>query len=341
VNSLRGHLCIGAAAVALIAAGKGAAEDSGCRAPYATPALSPDETMQVCALVGVWSSMNAERTAQGYTAEVVQWVNDTTSAIRAAVQNLDRLSCRSVDAARLGAATADLSTKLKGRSLAEFSKENGLLRYRYMAESVSWKQLSTFYVQSFNVPSDDPETIRKFVGEAWTGAIAEGDPVWKTEVKQGVYLLRNYSSANAVRYIHLKPRCGSTDLGNQPISVEVAPAAGKTTAASGSGLIYRFDPQKKHYYTYTLNAGAQLEFRRRDEKGFRTLFAQALGESGTRKFRKLGILGDGNRLYLYLDDALVRVVVDEGMSSGESGIVALSLGEHRFDNFTIYGLSAR
>jgi hypothetical protein len=285
--------------------------------------------------------MNEERVESGYTADVIQWVNDTTGAIRAAVHNLDRLSCRSLDPARLAAATADLSTRLKGRSLADFSKEKDLRRYRYVAESVSWKRLSIFYVQSFNVPSDDPETVRKFVGRAWTDAIAQGDPVWTTEVKQGVYVLRNSSNANAVRYIHLKPRCGSTDLGNQPISVEVAPAGGKTTAASGSGLIYRFDPHKKHYYTYTLSAGAQLEFRRRDEKGFRTLFAQALGEPGTREFRKLGILGDGNRVYLYLDDALVRVVMDEGTPSGESGIVALSLGEHRFDNFTIYGVSGR
>ncbi|HET7766537.1 MAG TPA: hypothetical protein VFK92_15745 [Burkholderiales bacterium] len=297
--------------------------------------------MQVCALVGVWSSINEQRSEPGYPQEVVRWIDDTVSATRAAVQNLDRLSCRTLDPAHLGAATADLSTRLKGRSLAELSMKKDLLRYRDTAASVSWRQLSVFYVESFNTPTDDLETVKKYVGGVWTASLASNDPVWTTEVRQGVYQIRNSSTPSAVRYIHVRPKCGTADLGNRPISVEVIRASGKTTPASGTGLIYRFDPEKKRYYTYTLNADSQLEFRRRDEKGFRTLFAQNLGAPAAGRFRKLGVIGDGNRIYLYLDDARVRVIGDEGLPSGESGIVAMSLGEHRFDNFTIYGLPAR
>jgi hypothetical protein len=285
--------------------------------------------------------MNASQAEQGYTAEVARWIHDTTSAIRAALRDLDRLSCTSLDAARLASATADLSTRLMGRSLADLSKEKELLRFRQTAETVSWKQMSTYYVESFNSPSDDLEIVKKSVGSVWTSGMGSGDRVWTTEVRRGVYRLRNTSEPHAVRYIHLRPRCGSVDLSNQPISVDVRRADGKTTGASGSGLIYRFDAEKKHYYTYTLNADGQLEFRRRDASGFRTLYAQAAGTSNTRVFRKLGVVGEGDRLYLYLDDELVRVLIDSGLSGGESGIVALSLGEHSFDNFTIYGVSSQ
>ena len=51
----------------------------------------------------------------------------------------------------------------------------------------------------------------------------------------------------------------------------------------------------------------------------------------------LGIMARGDRLFLFVDDALVAFVDDAQLHGGEIGVVAMSTGRYCFDDFVVRG----
>lgn len=46
--------------------------------------------------------------------------------------------------------------------------------------------------------------------------------------------------------------------------------------------------------------------------------------------------GHGAALHLYVNQTLVKVIEDTARARGDAGIIAVGIGQFRFDNFVIY-----
>lgn len=92
-----------------------------------------DERLRMCALIGIWDTIIVGNNRRGYSGEVVAWVDDSVSAVRAAIHNLDLLQCASIDATSLAQETLKLVTQI---SANDFDK-NKLEPFGVASKSVS------------------------------------------------------------------------------------------------------------------------------------------------------------------------------------------------------------
>jgi hypothetical protein len=74
--------------------------------------VQQDGRLRMCALIGIWDSIIVGNNRRGYSGEIVSWVDDSVSAIRASVHNLDLLQCASLDASSLAQETLKLVTRI-------------------------------------------------------------------------------------------------------------------------------------------------------------------------------------------------------------------------------------
>jgi hypothetical protein len=92
-----------------------AAEQTDCIKPQSDASAATgqqDERLRMCALIGIWDTIIVGNNRRGYSGEVVAWVDDSVSAVRAAIHNLDLLQCASLDASALAQETLQLLTRI-------------------------------------------------------------------------------------------------------------------------------------------------------------------------------------------------------------------------------------
>jgi hypothetical protein len=188
---------------------------------------------------------------------------------------------------------------------------------------VDWRALRTVYLETFDWPAS--------LTNVW---LQEQQPKWTLDAADGVYRLANSAYPDDAKYIHL--RADSVDVANTPISVEVRLDDTAHSQFSAAGLLYRFDRQTKFYYAFMLAAGGQIIFYRRNAGGYRALHAGRLDDWRAGDFNRLGIVGNGAALGLYVNDRWVKTIENAEFQSGDTGIIAMSTGTFSFDNFAIY-----
>jgi len=85
-----------------------------CAAPSseAVSMSEQDQRLRMCALVGIWDTIVTGHNRHGYSGTVIAWVDDSVTAVRAAVRNLDLLQCADLDPPALAHTTLELVTQL-------------------------------------------------------------------------------------------------------------------------------------------------------------------------------------------------------------------------------------
>lgn len=195
-----------------------------------------------------------------------------------------------------------------------------------------WIELPTDHVETFDIADaavDPPDVVARAYDRVWQSS---KDEVWSSMVTAGVYRLTNHTQAAAIRYLHM--RIADRDMGEAPVSAEVR--CREAANASGAGILYRFDRERRHYLAFVTGPDNQYRLGIRDERGFRFLLSGRHTASASAGFHRLGIAGSGSSVELYIDDQLVRLVDDGGLRHGDTGIVAVGTGEFDIDNFIIY-----
>ena len=77
------------------------------------------DRLRMCALIGIWDSVIVGNNRHGYSGEAVAWVDDSVTAVRAAIHNLDLLQCDRLEPAALARETLQLVARI---SADEFGK---------------------------------------------------------------------------------------------------------------------------------------------------------------------------------------------------------------------------
>lgn len=206
---------------------------------------------------------------------------------------------------------------------------------------LSWISLEPRYFEGFDFAETDPEQMRQRLTGAWLDRSPEPDPVWSTSVHDGLYWLENRTEPLAVRYRYfsLSDSDSTIELGSAPVSVEVVvrPLEGQQpNALTAAGLLYRFDRNSRDYYAFMVYADGRYAFGRRTSQGYATDFTERSDRLRPGAANKLGIFGVGPVVHLYINDTLVKIIPRLERSSGETGVIATSVGQFGFDNFAIY-----
>jgi hypothetical protein len=193
----------------------------------------------------------------------------------------------------------------------------------------SWSDLQEISIESFDVPYPGIENLwPTFKDAKWSGGIAAGK-----------YYLTNATDAAAINYIWQQLK---VDASNLPVTADISFADSKTNASfSAAGLLYRFDPRSKYYYAFCIDQDGLYTFYRRDDNGLNTVSSGRSQRIDGQIETRLGIIGVGGELRLYINNSLVKVVQDEALKSGLAGVIALGIGEFRFDNFTVYKAASK
>jgi len=204
-----------------------------------------------------------------------------------------------------------------------------------------WISLEPRYFEGFDFAEADPEQMRQRLSGAWLDQSPEPDPVWSTFVQDGLYWLVNRTEPLAVHYRHLglSDSGNVVELGTSPVSVEVVvrPIEGQQpNALTAAGLLYRFDQSSRDYYAFMVYADGRYSFGRRTSRGYATDFIERSDRLRPGTANKLGILGDGPSIHLYINDRVVKIIRRLERSAGKTGVIAASVGQFGFDNFAIY-----
>ena len=163
------------------------------------------------------------------------------------------------------------------------------------------------------------------------------DGAWNVGINRGRYCYSNQTQNSAVEYKFLY--IPNRDLSNFPVSVELqtqnAPAG---DPVSSGGLMYRFwqRGETAYYYAFTLSAEGVYKFYKRNANGFQTLFTGKAEHFRPGASNKLSIAGAGSQFQLYINDQLATVIEDDELKMGDTGLIAIGLGEHCFDNIEIH-----
>ena len=179
------------------------------------------------------------------------------------------------------------------------------------------------YLETFETDRDPTAML--------AGTLLIGDDgAWRGELIDGTYRLRNDSKKGAVRYFHLRHGQQGRDVRSLTVSVDVSTRF--DGAAAGAGLVYLLDPESKTYYAFLVTRKGYWILRR-GAKGFE----RVAGGSND------AIKTDGvNRLSAQLEQESARLFVNgtrvighslKGATEGNVGIIAVDLGDYRFDNF--------
>ena len=206
-----------------------------------------------------------------------------------------------------------LSIMLWGQSDRKGEVEDGDLK---------WKDLRVQYLQDFTRADTT----------LWT--TGKHHQIERT-MTQGAYCWHRFGDRGSIKYFHMGLE--NKDIAEAPVSLEVLINYNPNySEPSEAGLLYRFNKRQKTYYIFTISASHQVYFSKRHREGLDELY---VGESyliRRNKKNKLGIIGIGNRFHLYINDVLVKVVRDDELDSGITGLITIGSGEFCFDNLTIY-----
>lgn len=191
--------------------------------------------------------------------------------------------------------------------------------------TISWNSLQSEYLEAFDIPYEGIEDV-------WR--VSE-DNIWSSAISNGKYCLTNNQGKNDIRYIYVGLK--QKDVSDLPVSVEVKIANfNDSTPFSSGGLLYRFDRRNKFYYAFTISKNGNVSFYKRNVTGFNVIYSGQSDKIRTDGLNKLAIIGLNSFFYLYINDSLVKVIEDEELKFGDTGVIGVSIGKYCFDNFNIY-----
>jgi hypothetical protein len=189
-----------------------------------------------------------------------------------------------------------------------------------------WKSLQVHYFESFDI---------RHVNSTVQGWREFDEEVWSARISNGIFCYINRTDPDAAHYNHIG--IGDEDISDRPVAVDVRtenlPGGGPST---GSGLCYRFDRERNFYYAFTLSPTGECRFYKRNDVGYNAISSEKPPSFKSGGYNRLAIIGRGSKLYLFLNDVFIRVIEDDELKSGVCGVIALGIGRHCFDNFTIY-----
>ena len=172
------------------------------------------------------------------------------------------------------------------------------------------------------------------IHSVWSTAVKD-DPIWKYVLQGGVFSMENRSVPDAAHYIHLG--ITSIDTADLPVSVEVRIDTSPDAHLAGGGLVYRFDSRHQEYLAYIILSGQRLAlFCRTQKMGYEAIYSGRCNLIREGDFNKLGMVGVGSHIHLYVGDQLLRKVHCREKLSNEVGIISCGKGRFEFDNFGIY-----
>ena len=131
-------------------------------------------------------------------------------------------------------------------------------------------QISPIYQETFE---GNPADMLQ--GQLFTGT----DDMWDIRIADGRYVFSNQQDQGAVYYHYLG------DLNGDAASVDVM---GQFGNAAGAGLLYRFDPERRHYFAFLITGPDAYAFYKRADEGL-----QVMLEGNSSAIRP-----EGNRLIL-------------------------------------------
>ena len=193
----------------------------------------------------------------------------------------------------------------------------------------AWDQLRALpavYAESF-----DPATVL----DIWKTAGSTAP--WTEQLTNGRYCVSNTTSETAAHYIHVN--VDEFNLREAPVSVKVMATGSGKAPFAGGGLMYRFDDATRTYYAYMLSSGGQISLWRRDKSGASKLYGTDAPRVKPGNAVMLGIMARGDRLFLFVDEALIASVDDAQLRGGKTGVVAMSTGRYCFDDFVVRSAS--
>jgi hypothetical protein len=163
------------------------------------------------------------------------------------------------------------------------------------------------------------------------------DP-WAGMLTKGVYTLTHTGQPGNARYYFRQYLDHAADRGLSayPLSVEVSGTMNEKI--SGAGLLYAYDPLKKHYLAFVKGPGKTYAIYRRDSEGLRRILGGSTAAVHPRKTNRLVIVPEGATINFYINGTQVAALKEEIPVAAGAGILAISSGMFLFDNFTVYTL---
>jgi hypothetical protein len=202
---------------------------------------------------------------------------------------------------------------------------SGALLRAEAAAAPAWDQmraLPVVYAETF-----DPAMVE----DIWKPAGSTAP--WTEQLTNGRYCVSNATSETAAHYVHVN--VDGFDLREAPVSVKVVVTGSGKVPFAGGGLMYRFDDATRTYYAFMLSSAGQVSLWRRDKTGASKLYGADAPRVKPGNAVMLGIAARGDRLFLFVDEALVASVDDAQLRGGKTGVVAMSTGRYCFDDFVV------
>lgn len=161
------------------------------------------------------------------------------------------------------------------------------------------------------------------------------EETWGGRLENNTYVLANPSDEGSIRYYYIMklPAQSNGDLTNATVSVDVGGTF--ETEVSGSGLIFRFDPQRKFYFALLVKKDGSYSFIKRDEGGFNEVMGGSIAKAGKGGMNRLMMQGEGKNVALYVNREKIGGFENENFQSGGVGIIAVGTGKYIFDNLAI------
>jgi len=79
-----------------------------------------------------------------------------------------------------------------------------------------------------------------------------------------------------------------------------------------------------------------LKVYKRNNDGYSTLYSGFIASQIKKDINRLAVIGSGNELHIYVNDVPLKVVKDNELRNGISGVIGIGIGRYCFDNFAIY-----
>lgn len=193
--------------------------------------------------------------------------------------------------------------------------------------------LRTTYSETFDTGTDPKAALFGLLdigttqNDAWTGQMADG-----------VYRLSNNTRADLIRYFHFDRVPNSPPGRNASrgaLSVEVGI---ENDQGGATGIMFAFDPEKRHYSALFLFGSGNYAFYRRDESGLNKIMSGPIKDFRKTGLNELAIVARDEFMELYANGRMLGSVSYGSPPSGHVGLIAAGKGTHIFDNFNTYEL---
>lgn len=187
----------------------------------------------------------------------------------------------------------------------------------------SWKDQQPFFLETFDASKPTNAVFQHYDEAQWQARLAEG-----------IFQLKNTVSADAVKYHYFS--VNDHEMSLLPVAVEVKVEPRHTHPQPAAGLIFCFDRDSRRYYAFCVGNDRSYYVWRKDDKAYTPLFSGRNSLLQPDAYNKTAIIRDGASIYLFINDEHIKTVQDSQLTNGDTGIVAMGMGNFYFDNLAVY-----